>query len=619
MTKKTKIASFACLSVLAVSVVAALGTKGLTKSTADGTWYHYDAVEATTKSVGSKEYWTDCNGTTVLTEPAGEIEEKGQPTQAFINKLALNDERRVAQIGTIDFEDESDFTLFTINSSASQIVEDESATSGSHVLKITAKGTSEGNCMAHVQLKTDMMDKLFADPNVKGVWFDIKGSGQFNNFRRETSSKGATPYDYDFSGGPDKQGNYWKCGIDTVWKSFCFERSFYEESKTYDKPSYFIKVESLPVNAEIYIDNIRIQSYGRESWTHFGFETGTLRCNNENGTEYYSYGYARKNDSRYVTSQNGNNCDFRILGTAGGGQATSVTWDYTRKSEGNRSLKIVKPAAGNPELRLELPAEFATNCPGSGYLMDVFFDENINGEDVNAGAGGINTLQFANNIVEAGKPRTAFSGSWITIFIPLSKLTPTSDGFIRVLRWSGSQSNGVFWIDNFRPAFDTFGFEDISYGNSASNGEVGLCNVPASERKGGQNLRDNYDHLFYFNGGVTSVSSSTDFATEGTKSLKYVHGAGNNYFAIYCNKYLFDQLPDGYSLSIDVMTTDGEINNFCGNQKVSPDGLWHTYTISKATMNSLRAATHYCIAYGTGVNAKQGTYYFDNVRFVPGE
>ena len=169
MTKKLKVLSLTAFSVLAVSSVAVAGKKSLTLNADGDTWYHYSSVAPTTKGPGIKEYWTNCNGLTVIEEPEGDsIVERGTPTEAFINKLATNDERRVAKLGKIDFEDPSDLAKFNISSAkSSAIVEDETATSGSHVLKIVAAGSTEGQAIVHVQMLESVLDELFADENAQ--------------------------------------------------------------------------------------------------------------------------------------------------------------------------------------------------------------------------------------------------------------------------------------------------------------------------------------------------------------------------------------------------------------------------------------------------------------------
>ncbi len=616
MTKKTKIASFACLSVLAVSVVAALGTKGLTKSTADGKWYHYDAVAATTKTVGSKEYWTDCNGTTVLTEPAGEIEEKGQPTQAFINKLALNDERRVAQIGTIDFEDESDLALFDINlKKSAAIVEDETATSGSHVLKIVANG-EDGKAVARFRLVKSYLDKVFADPNVKGIYFDAKASDNYNNFRRYTikdgTGAGATPYDMDNKGSGDILGKDWCTGLNTNWKTFCFERTFYQHLvDAYFDNWQFVNAEQLGADAELYFDNFRIASHGTQDKNYYGFETGTVRGVSK--SDWRGLGYFRSSDSRYATHTGSDWGDWRF---ADDGTIDKISFDYNIKSEGNRSLKIEKTATSGA-ISMYLPQEFKDNCPGAGYLLDIYFSEEVDGVDVNATtAGQINgAVQCGNGIIESWKGNF-YANKWNTVFIPKDKMDVNSNGYFRALRFAGSQCNGTFYIDNLRPLLGTQGFEDTALGNSAQNVEIAYNNTRAEDRRGGQNLRDYNDHVFYINAGSAVGGSITnEFATEGVSSLKYVQGGGSNKnFNIYFNKTFFGDHMNAAGISIDIMTPDGQITNFAGTQTVPGDGQWHTYTITKAEMNSLRASTHYCLAYNSSCN--QGTYYFDNLQFL---
>ena len=65
------------------------------------TWYHYLATPATS-SYGCKEYWTDCYGTTQLTEPdSGNIVENGSGNgDAIVSGYGTDDERIINRFGS---------------------------------------------------------------------------------------------------------------------------------------------------------------------------------------------------------------------------------------------------------------------------------------------------------------------------------------------------------------------------------------------------------------------------------------------------------------------------------------------------------------------------------------
>ncbi|MCQ2742717.1 MAG: hypothetical protein MJ239_05400 [Bacilli bacterium] len=593
--KKTLYLGSALLLSAGLTAVVGIATAngGALPNLADGpsneVWNHYAAVEAGTTQRGIKEYWVSCDThETVFTAPTeGTISDKGAPSQAFINRLPANDARLVKQLGKIDFEDASDLNLFENTIGTLAIVESADATSGNKVLQVTP---NSGGSIKWT-LKDSVLDKLFADPSVHSIAFDARGEAANGNFRRNSTGSNIT-YEIDDQG---------RAGLKTEWKTFYFERGMYDQyvaSKAGGKNVAVLVSDGNATN-KVFFDNIRICQYAPEDMQYQGFEGGSVFKASD--TDYRVSGYART-ATTFPTSKS--NYDLYITG-----DAADFTVSHTTEivSEGRRALKIEH--TGLSPVTIRLNAEFANNANADGIMFDVYWDGTGTGRTEINFAAQVGMSKIAQN-------HNLYSGCWSTGVMPKSAITTQTGAYYEFLKLGGSQCNGTFIIDNIRPYYATEGFEAAGVATSSSNVEISSNIAPDSQFKMGSNRRDKNDHVFYINGNGASASSciTDEFYTQGTKSFKYVHEGTNTNFNIYVNKAMYGDKLDAAGVSIDVLTFDGKIERFMGNQTVNPDGEWHTYTITKEQMNTLRATTHYCLAYNA--SAKAGTYYFDNLRFL---
>jgi len=89
--------SIFAFSVFSVGMVSNLSHSRsfLSSATDSTTWYHYNAVEPTTYTNGCHEYWTDCNGTTVMEAPTGGVVVDRETTAAIINTFESTDPRYI--------------------------------------------------------------------------------------------------------------------------------------------------------------------------------------------------------------------------------------------------------------------------------------------------------------------------------------------------------------------------------------------------------------------------------------------------------------------------------------------------------------------------------------------
>lgn len=491
----------------------------------------------------------------------------------------------------VDFESEDDLALVQVNKGTASIVELD----GSHVLKVTPN-----NQTIDVTLFKDYLDEMFEDTKVKSVKFDAKSDGNHNNFRRV----GDITYDNDWADSSTGTSS----GVNTIWKTFTFDRDFYENLCT--NGGSMIHSESLGTDA-VYFDNFKVSSRDTKSNLYQDMEGGTIRKVSD--SDIRVYGYSRSSGA-FVTSASA--YDFYIHG-ANDSATFEASWSYDIKSQGRRSLKIVHDNVNT--VNIDVNIEMAQRAKADGIKIDVLWDGTIAGRDQ------INYIQVGNGFVNS--PNNLFTGKWRTVYITKSYLNGLSGNYATILRLAGSQCDGTFYIDNIRPYYENEGFEDCSLGVSEQNVEVSPINAPNSQFRGGSNRRDYNDHIFYINGAAVVYEEAcftTEYHSEGCKSLKYVHGSNNTTFNIYLNKTLIGDNLDAAGISIDIMTKDGHIDGFGGNQTVEADGQWHTYTITKEVMNSLRASTHYCMAYSTNTPisgcvstaCSAGTYYFDNLVYL---
>ena len=338
MNKKKIIFGTAFLTaVLAVSVAAATATGGLLKfarSEDNALWRHYSAVPATLDSKGIKEYWVSCltNEHQFTAPSSSNIQDMGAPSQQFIDSLANNDDRLVAKTWqVISFENDSDINLISSlrnGFNTKTVVDTAGATDGTHALKLTWKdGTGE------FMVAKSYLDKAFADPNVTAVKFDAKATDASVNFQYITNTTGAagdvvTRYE------PRTEVGY---GITTEWKTFSWTRALYNNLVSYPTQYSTIKHAfmwmslssgGLDYNTfEFYLDNIR-PVYNSD--TLGGFEGGRLNTSSTSpdfrdfdGKQFLVVEF----QSAYIDKY-------------------SYEFDYTSKTEGNRSIKLHKASGG---------------------------------------------------------------------------------------------------------------------------------------------------------------------------------------------------------------------------------------------------------------------------------
>lgn len=104
MKKKLFIVSFATfVSTTSLALIAANSNKtaDLLNAEENELWYHYQAIEPTDSTHGSKEFWANCSTHNFsLTQPASDNIEEGVPfdTTVYFDELEMTDERYIPSI-----------------------------------------------------------------------------------------------------------------------------------------------------------------------------------------------------------------------------------------------------------------------------------------------------------------------------------------------------------------------------------------------------------------------------------------------------------------------------------------------------------------------------------------
>ena len=555
--KKTKIICLSTVTLAAAvfGVVISSGNiqRGLVTAEDNSTWTHYASKAATYDLKGVKEYWVNCatHEHQFSAPESSNIVEGSALSQKFIDSLSDDDDRLVNRIREkgISFESNSDLSYIdvTLNSNVKSIeISSDYASQGSKSLKVTIK---KADCFS--SLSKAFLDELFADSNVVAVNFDAKGSLVTSNFRHRTAAGGNVCYEFNNSG--------W--GLTTNWKTFSFTRAMYEE---WGSNSRTFVIGGVNENDVLYIDNVRPVT---EALTIQGFECGRL-CNEENSS--YS-GVSLRSISE--------NKEELIVSGDAGYVSGSGCFDYTYKTEGNRSIKFTKQSG-----YVAISAPYIRNLMAEGdtFSFDLYSTVGVNGTASNKGF--IDGFNNATLVANAYHP----ANKWTTYTLTTSQINDSG----RFLILQGSAA-GDFYIDNIvinKASDNAYGFErdGLTYDSLTANGEIKYLN----------NSVDN--SLSYFlrvqtNGGVSSYGFSYDVKTEGSRSLR-ISRTANKEVCIYVSTAFKDALGDK-SFSFDIYSTyymnsnanaqgvtDGNRNVLSIN--AISDYTWTTLTFTKDNMTS---------------------------------
>ncbi|MCQ3035616.1 MAG: hypothetical protein MJ248_05340, partial [Bacilli bacterium] len=536
------------LSLCTVSAIAALAAVGggrtifrHTNALADEVWSHYLAVNPTFDTNGSKEYWISCSTHEVrFTAPSDvTIEDKGAPSQAFVDGLADDDARLIKAYSRVyAFEDGVVPTFFTSNSVvASASIGATSGVEGSKCLEVSVKAGD-----FEFGFDKNYLDAAFANSWVKAVAFDAKATAASQNWR--TGATGG-----EVGSKQPFEGYHTDSGITTSWKTFYFTRAMYENWSAQ-------MIRGSTGAGTVYIDNVRPVDYDIYSnCGRFGFESNGFK------------GSSFAEGSTEISVRFGNN--VQGLSISGAGVVNSSwSYDYNIKSEGNRSIKYTKQSGYTA---LYLNKSIINAIPGDYVLIDMYSTTGINSYDNNKGI--CTGMNGAFNKQTPGN-------KWFTIV--LNKTNDiTSDG--RTLQIQGGAAGDIYF-DNIRGASK---LDEVETGYAFKAGQYGyyLDYKTDTTETAGNTIRDvNKNYTFMVNGAnlVSAEVTSEKVSSHSNRSVKFTY-SGKGYCALLINPNLLnDYLPKGYTISFDLYvngsftggTAWGNIANKCM-------GKWGTVTLTE--------------------------------------
>ncbi|MCQ2742482.1 MAG: hypothetical protein MJ239_04205 [Bacilli bacterium] len=311
-----KISLFAIASICGVITVAVLANakaesfaNAADKHDANCVWHHYEETKATYNNNGVKEYWICCTHSglgPVFSEPSSGSKVDVPHTSGFSSTITQEDPRYIAPYkDVITFEDGVVPSFISPKQNIKSISVADGGSESDKSLHVVIKGSDFG-----VYFSKYYLDQVFSDPEVVALNFEAKGSAITSNFRHKTNGANVC-YEINNTG----------YGLTTEWKTFTFTRAFYN---SYIEGDAVIFGGALAGDNYIDIDNIRPVKKNLDS---YGFENGRLNASLVS-TAYYKYGPTTE--------------ERLFAQTSNSGIVTSVSFDYNKKSEGLRSLKISK-------------------------------------------------------------------------------------------------------------------------------------------------------------------------------------------------------------------------------------------------------------------------------------
>ena len=414
------------------SVVFSLGNNVVLGAKGTELWTHYKGVAPGLTKKGTKEYWISCSTNEhVFSEPEGATIQEGETlSRAFVDALPANDDRLVpSYVEIMGFEDGNVPTHVTKKQNVSNLEIINDGTEGNKCLKITVSGGDYG-----VYFSKSYLDTVFSNPDIVAINFDAKGSIASSNFRAKIGGANTT-----------YENNNTAYGLDTQWKKFSFRRSYYDAYVNGDAMIYGGGMSS---GNYVLIDNVIPVTKDLDS---FGFENGYLDTSNR---VYKSAGHS-----------NGDPAPEQIfkIAPASGVDVSNLGFDYTDKTEGNRSLRFEK---GNGYIAMYLSTAIKNALGDSGYVRFDFKTPVA----INSNPSVKNAMDGQNNALGGAGYQLA-KDQWLTITIPASTGV-SGDGRFFILQGSTA---GVMHFDNIR-----LEYHESIYNISALNRNIYIEDVSAS-------------------------------------------------------------------------------------------------------------------------------------------
>jgi len=520
---KKRLANLILISLAALSITAAIfystDSSILSNSISHDSncqWHHYNEIAPTYTKNGVKEYWICCqhHDVTFKKPDSGSISDSTHPS-GFVDTISSGDSygRYMKPYNQgIDFEDDyiPSFISNTSNVYSLSIASNQ-GTNNSNALAIKVKSGTY-----RVYFSKVFLDQMFSDNNVQAIFFDAKSDYVSSNFRHGNPSSNFT-YEYN-------NANW---GLELEYKTFAFTRAYYNSYVSSDSFLYGVAVDG----AYIYIDNIRSSTTALSS---YGFENGRMVSPTVSG-------YEHKVSLRFFDST-------KEYFVAQGDPITSYSFDYSMKTEGNRSLKFTK---SDGYISLYLPNLYSSLADNAIIYIDVYSTV-----DANATLGAQNILDGVNLASYGGISKN----QWTTLSIMKGQIQ--SDGRFMII--TGSTS-GEWYFDNIRV---------VSYTTSTDSNYTNLGNIVLESTANDQGIAFTTKHsitgikAIYIDNGIATYTKITigdiknntfkirnsSFA-DGAHTLQVTYLSGTTIYNDYF--YLETKIADTSKAAINLSATYG--------------------------------------------------------------
>lgn len=539
---------------------------------------HYSAAYPTINEPGCKEFWVTEDNEVTMVNPQKTCIEKGPLKRASINLLTEDDLRYVKPYKEIiSFEDGlvPNSTLFSnVKSYPNTLsITSEIATEGINSLKIVSNIAESS-----LKVSKEYLDAVFADNSVTAIEFNAKSNALNSNFRHSGNIDGEMKnvcYEVNNNG----------FGLDTTWKTFRFERSFYDFFVEKNDYAGFITIGNFTVGNYVFVDNIHPVHTPSKDLEAYSFENGGI---------FNSSGH-------YITNPTENKL---VLNGSTGFDSIEANDDKAFVTDGLRSIKLTR-TSNSEQTALFVNQEAVNSMRPDDALEIDFYPHSESTFYLNHTIGAV---KFGNNDYYV---QTIEGNKWYKLEIPRSKMT--DDG--RIFITSGSQSLGEYYFDNIRIRRNNVDGLNFNSGFITNSGNKELSYKMVKD--GPVLFKVTSSSAILTNQKLEKAPSKLqDYG----KSFKFTKAEpGHNEF------YLGDEIMQNVGvkgISFDLYTTVG-INSRSGvlnlldgkGNIINPNGyqhkqnVWKTYTFSKDRIedSGLFLQTN---------GSSQGDYYIDNIKIL---
>ena len=608
------ISSFVAVAAISGTIAATiLGPKALRSFASNAeVWSHYDGVKATAYNKGIKEYWVSCNSHEhQFVAPTGDvtIDEKGAPTQEFINSLESTDDRLINKYPkVIDFED-GNYDYFIPHASTTSLsIADGEGIDGSKALKLSC---IDGNGSVNLSIAKAFLESIFTKEDIATISFAARGETATSTFRSRPGTVA-----YDNTNATTQNG-----GLSTSYKTFYITRDMYNKMVTAND-FMFLQAGACPT---VYLDEFRASYFDNvTNRPGITLDSGGLYANTA-GKEWY------------LRDAKNQQADFQVT-TPSTGIVSDVTRDYINRSEGIASVSVAKTASGNVNFVLGRAASQNFNpdkLPDAGIFFDFYAYNAVNAtwtrfhsdDSVYYGTGTIGDgrnpsqplyydfYRINNPVKDQG--HTINAGQWVTLHVSKAQMTNGTFMFM-----SGG-ATGTFNVDNIRLATGAlesfehaYPFSFPNYGSN--NGFCGAVNYKiGTDTSYMATIDSKKNYLVESEWNRCSSAEITDeMSSDGDYSLK-LNLTGNTPIRV-SPSYEAILYKDGGSLSLDLYTDDisnNKIVTLGGRTITVTKDQWTTITL---TLNDFIKNSAYSDSGRFTENSfGAGTLYIDNIRYIP--